>query len=347
MQRNKAKSRQSLPKIFGMDSLNRSQQQQWFGALMELLTNGFSLREAIEFSIVLYPQWTEVLQPIQQKLASGEPFAQSVAGLVSTDTYYLFLLAERHGKLVKTIEHYYCYLKMRNEQVKKLKHLLEYPLVLLVTLTVMIVMLTIFVFPQLNQLQSDNNHRLWNLCAPLLAWLVGGGIVLLILRYWHYQHSNRLNQVKQQCHLPIVGALFRNYYAFYICSNLALFLEEGISTQSMIQTCQQFSRDSLLYHLSRQLYRLSNEGKTATSLIQQSEFIPDQLAVLIQQELPKQRLGQRVSMLADQLFKKLIHGCEQRLTLLQPIIYLVIAVVIIILYLQVMLPVYQNIQVVQ
>ncbi len=314
---------------------------------MELLKTGFSLRDAIEFSMVLYPQWQQTLQPIQKQLASGELFAQAIVKLVSTDTYYLFLLAERHGKMTKTIEHYYRFLKMRNEQAKKLRHLLEYPLVLLMMLTVMVVGLYLFVFPQLNQLQNENSHQLWNICIPPLVSIISGSGVMLGLRFWHYHRSNRLEQVKQQCCLPIIGSLFRNYYAFYICRNLALFLEEGISIQGIIQTCQLFNRNSLLYHLSLQLEQLISQGESAIILIRQNVFIPDQLAVLIQQELSSQQLGRRVNALADQLFKKLIYRCEQRLTLLQPILYLLIALVILILYLQVMLPIYQNIQVVQ
>ena len=334
-------------RTFGKDSWSRTQQQRWFEVLMELLNTGFSLREAIEFSLILYPQWSSVLQPIEQSLACGHSFAKAVADLVSTDTYYLFLLAEQHGQMTKTIEHYCHYLTMRNEQVKKLRHLLEYPLVLLVILVGMIVMLTIFVFPQLNQFHQSTSHELWNILAPSFASLGGGIISILVIGYWRYCHSNRLQQVHHQCHLPIIGTLVRDYYGYYICSNLALFLDEGISTQGIIQTCHQFRHDSLLYQLSDQLKEITSRGESITRLVSQIDFIPEQLSLLFKQALSNQQLSQRVAALADQLFNRLMRKCERRLTFVQPLIYLIIAFVIVLLYLRVMLPIYQNMQVVQ
>ena len=343
----RAKLLKKLVRTFGKDSWSRAQQQRWFEVLMELLNTGFSLREAIQFSLILYPQWSSVIQPIEQSLASGHSFAKAIAGLVSTNTYYLFLLAEQHGQMTKTIEHYCYYLTVRNEQVKKLRRLLEYPLLLLVMLVGMIIMLTIFVFPQLNQFRHSTSHELWNILAPTFASLSGVMIAISVIGYWRYCHSNRLQQVHQQCHLPIIGTLVRDYYGYYICSNLALFLNEGISTQGIIQTCHRFRHDSLLYQLSNQLKEITNRGESITRLVSQIDFIPEQLSLLIKQALSNQQLSQRVDALADQLFNRLMRRCERCLTFLQPLIYLVIAFVIVMLYLRVMLPIYQNMQVVQ
>lgn len=315
--------------------------------MTELLESGFSLREAVEFSKTIYPQWQIPIQKIERALVSGNSFATAMMEWVSIDTYYQLMLAERHGQILTTLRYFNRYLKMRGEQVKRLRHLLEYPLLLLVILSGVITMMMVLVLPQLNDFEEGRCHQLWNQVCQPLGSIIGGLIAMLIFRCWHYRQLSKINQVRTQCRLPVVGKLCRDYYGYYLCNNLALLLNEGLSLQSIIEMCGRFRKDSLLYQLSQKLKRISVNGEDVGQLIRHENFIPDELAILIQQGSKSNQLARQVNSLAGQLFKRLIMKCEQRLTLVQPILYLIIAGVIIGLYLQMLLPIYQSVQVIK
>lgn len=323
------------------------QQQQWFELLTELLESGFSLREAVEFSETLYPQWRVPLHKIRNLLSNGNSFADSMAEWVSIDTYYQLLLAERHGQILATLRHFNQYLKVRTEQIKKLRHLLEYPLLLLGMLGGVITMIVIFLLPQLNSFTGDHQQVVWGrMCQPL-GIMIGGCTAMIIFRYWHYRRLRKIDQVRVLCSLPIFGGICRYYYGYYLCTNLAFLLEEGLSLQRIIAMCEDFRSDAFLYQLSQKLKKLSAEGKNVSQLIRRECFIPDELGILIQQGTQRDKLARQVSSLADQLFKRLMIKCEHELTMVQPILYLVIAGIIVGLYLQILMPVYQNLQVIK
>ncbi len=263
------------------------------------------------------------------------------------DTYYQLLLAEQHGQLQQTLQHFACYLKMRKDQLTKLKHLLEYPIMLLGLLTIMIAMMTVFVFPQLAEIRPEATGNFWQPVFKIMAWISGAGVTFGIFKMIEFYRLTKLEQVRSLCRAPIIGGIIRNYYGYYLCSNFAILLTEGISTQQMIKICNCFDKCSLLYQLSRKIASLTVNGQDPTQLIHQEMFLPDELAIIIRQGADNQKLAQQVQSLSEQLFKRLIYKCEQRLIYVQPVVYLIIAIVIISLYLQILMPIYQTVQVIK
>lgn len=278
-------------------------------------------------------------------MKNGHPLAYAVSSWVSIDTFYQLLLAEQHGQLLSTLRHFSGFLNLRIQQTNKLKRLLQYPLLLCVLLVVIMLVMTTLVFPQLQQLESSFHNEIWHEMGRILVALAGGVATWLVYRWVAFYHLNKLDQVRQMCNLPVMGQLFRYYYGHYLCLNLSLLIVEGLSMQKIIQLCNSFSADSLLYQLSTEMQKLIVQGGDIDQLIRREPFIPDELLVLIHQGTTSDKLGLQVRSLATNQFKLVLQGSESRLAFVQPMIYLIIAGTILGLYLQMLLPIYQTMQV--
>lgn len=310
---------------------------------MELLNTGFSLKEAVEFSQTLLPNLDEPIGKINGKLRDGNTLATAIKPWVSVDTYYQLMLAEQHRQLLATFSLF----SERSQQSTKLKRLLQYPLLLFCLLFIIITVMAIFVFPELGQFGDHVGPERWQTIWQPLMVAVGAIATWSIYRWIAFCHLNKIAQVRLLCRLPFLGSIFRHYYGYYICSNLSLLIMQGLSLQKMIELCSQFSNQSLLHQITKEVRPVVMTGKSIDNIIYHEPFIPNELAVLIHQGATSEKLGLQVNSLATLLFRRVMHDCESRLNFVQPLMYLIIAGVIITLYLQMLMPIYQTMQVIK
>ena len=132
------------------------QQADWFLLMHDLLAVGFSLQHAVQFSQRVYPQQAAFFSKIDQQLRTGYLLADALKPYLRIELYYQLLLAEQHGSLSITLKEIGQYLQVQKQQHRQLKTLLEYPLILLVMLGTILAALLIFVFPELQSWQQQN-----------------------------------------------------------------------------------------------------------------------------------------------------------------------------------------------
>ena len=138
---------------------NHQQQADFFLLLADLLSVGFSIREALGFIKTIKSELSPWLDSVDTRMQKGANFAQSLQSEVKDDLFYQLLLAEKHGNLTKTLSEVGKILAARERQRKKLFSLLQYPLILLVVLGVVICGLILFVFPELKAWQGEGQAR--------------------------------------------------------------------------------------------------------------------------------------------------------------------------------------------
>lgn len=331
-------------KSIGGGSFSNKEQAAWFCLIADLLKVGFSMRQAINFSQTLLPKHSEILKEVDQQLAAGTTFAGSVQHFVNQDIYYQLKIAEIHGNLQQTIAQLGTYLNLKVKQHTKLKGLLQYPLILLCLLGLLLVALKLFVFPELAVWQDDQGVDTGQL--KFLPWLGIGlligcvGLALLTLMKW--MKTSTMNRVNLLCHLPVVGSSYQKYYGYYLVTNLALLLKNGMGIKSICQMVHQFDEASLLHQLGTVLEQALSSGQDPNRLIQQYPYLPPELVVFMNKGDSVSELGYELEIFAQTLFQRLIQSVERLLTFVQPLLFGVIALVIVGMYLSIMLPIYQS-----
>lgn len=329
-------------KNIGKVKFTSRDQAQWFLLISDLLTVGFSLRHALTFTQTSLPRLAPLIKKVQERVQVGKSVAQSLAPYVRADTYYQLDLAEKHGDLQKTLRELGTLMQARQQQYQKLKQLLQYPLILLALLGIIVVGLVGFVYPELRSWQT----------YPANGWLAncGEGVLFILAailstsgyRYWRWRHQARLDQVVALCRLPIVGQCYQLYFSYYLVTNLATLLRHGMSLQEILQITANFRSDALLHQLGQVVGKLVKTGRGLEELVYQYQFVPNELIIFINKGASREELGADLTAFAKILFQNLTQKIARLLVWVQPVIFAFIAVVIVILYLSILMPIYHS-----
>lgn len=105
----------------------------------------------------------------------------------------------------------------------------------------------------------------------------------------------------------------------------------------------QLPQESLMVALAYELNQGLREGILLTEQLPKYSFLTPEFSLIVFQGELKGRLGEELLVYHQLLLKKLIQIVEQALKWIQPTVFLFIAVVIIMIYVAMFLPIYGNI----
>lgn len=231
---------------------------------------------------------------------------------VDVDLHAQLSLAEMHGNLVETLGKMGTYLMVRQKQRRKLIALLHYPLILFVLLTLLMVALQMFVFPELKTWQTATTQRWWQLIPwkLLVMVLVTMMIVITLCQVHRWRKDDPNGKAIRLSRLPVIGKMFRLYYSYYLVSNLAVMLAHGLSVRECCEVTTKLDRNSLLSWWG---HLISDSGKNGTDLIdviRTSFYLPRELPLFFERGLSSSELATEVTAYHKLLFQQLIMATE-------------------------------------
>lgn len=314
--------------------------------LGELMKVGFSLQQAVAFTTRVLPACRRQLLVVEQRLKSGHSFSAAVRPFVGVDLQVQLLLAERHGNLAQTLDEIGSFLTAQQRQRQKLMALLQYPLLLLLMLAGLLVALKIFVFPEIKSWQSTTGSSCWQwvpwqLIVCLLITTTG---VVAICEFHRWQKADANGRAARLCRLPAVGKMFRLYYSYYLISNLAVMLNHGLSLNECCQVTKQLDQRSLLSWWGKRISQIGSNGGNILTEVQHCRYLPRELSLFFERGLPVTQLAGELSAYHELLFQQLLSTTERLLVFVQPLLFILVAVLIVGMYLSILLPIYHSLQ---
>ena len=229
-------------------------------------------------------------------------------------------LAQVHGDLAKalTIAADYLHLRVRNRQ--RIVQLLVYPCLLLAMLVVLQIVVVFGVLPALSLPQS-------NLVA---LQLIGLGVVTVIgfLGYCYWHRLSPLKRLLVLQNVPGMRQLLRTYYQFQFTAGAAQFLLAGADIANFCQ------------HLATLDGPMGKLGIRIQAKVQQGYA---EVARLLTMGQSHHLVATGLKLFGEQLFSRLQQQLERLVSLVQPFLFLIIGGEILLVYLQILLPLYQSI----
>ena len=323
------------------DNLKTNDQIKILGFISNFLKNGFSLNEALDFYQSVTPKRQASVQRLRHRLSFGDSFANAIRPLINDNLYYQLRIAELHGNLVAALDDVSNFLKVKKRQQDRILGLLTYPAFLAVLLVTIITGIHIFILPQLatfNHTQARSYH-----------WLIIGGVTCLLIGIiWllvlNGRRLSKLKKVNLLLKCPLIGKVFREYYAYYFASNLALMLECGMSLKQITTFMTKFTPGSLIANLGHEINELIVHGRKVTKVNLRYHFLPKQMMVLIDNGDSTAVLAQKLRSYSKLCFSKMVKKSEKLIGLIQPLMFLTIGLVIMMTYLSMLLPMYNSIK---
>lgn len=301
------------------------------------------MHHAIEFSATVMAKHSKLFHKINYAMSEGQPFAECLKPYVKFNLYFQLLLAEEHGDLEDCLQKIGKVMVLREKQQQKLLTLLQYPLILLALLAGLLAVLKIYVFPELTQWGADEGN-IGSRFLSLLSYFLGGLLILLISFLMRWRKLDQLQRVNFRCSLPVFGKCYRLFYGYYVLTNLAMMVQHGLTIKEICMVVSRRRGRGFMQLLGKITQDEVRQGHDLKQIFQQAPFLPRELLVMIGKGETREELGADLAVLADILFQRLTQRIERLLALVQPIIFGLVALVIVGLYLRILLPIYHSMQ---
>ncbi|MBS9335099.1 type II secretion system F family protein [Fructobacillus sp. M1-13] len=328
--------------------LKQREQAVLLSELSELTTAGYALPQALDMIKSGHPNWSDQISEVQRAFSVGSDFSQAFAGLLSENFVSYLALAKQHGRFDQTLGLLVEKVDRLSNYQRQLKQALTYPLFLMALLFLMVLGLERTLYPVFDQLsgmsskQANGNGVLWALHG-LFGLIVLLGLTL-VLFYLYLMRQSPLQRWRLLAALRLVRPLEKPLLTGLLAENLAIFLGAGLTLAGLID---HFSvQPSKKAHFSQELARSAQQhlqagGELASWLNQQSYLQPG-LAAYLTRGFDSKTLAAYLSYYAKLELATFDRTAKRAFALLQPILFGLIGLTIVLLYLAMLLPLYQN-----
>jgi len=326
-----------IKSLFMGKKITSAQQAEYLLIISKLLRNGFSLSQSINCLRLLNTK-DKLFEKIQTDLKYGKMISQSLRHLqLPTVVFNQLVIAQNHGKIEMALEQTGQLLQTQAKQKNKLKELLAYPMFILGFLMTMLLGMKIYIVPQLEVASGGQNIDLFLkilLIVFLLVVISIGYFVFKVKRKREYQRA--LTLVK----LPIIGKIYLCFYQFLILQGLGMQLSSGMNLFEICESNSHFQKDSIQAYLADKFVAGLTGGKSLMVMINEEPLLPKQLKVILQAGESGTQLAQDLLLMSELKFDETQRELKKILNLVQPILFGIIALVIVVTYLIVLLPIY-------
>lgn len=302
--------------------------------LAAMLAAGFSLHQSVTYLNISLAEYSASWQHLAASLAAGEPLDQGLRDLgFAASIQTQVQLANTHGQLADSFTVASDFIAFGQRNRKRLRALLLYPLLLMGLLVLLQFVIIFWVMPTIALKQA---HQ--------VPWVfVAGGVTLgLALVIWVVRRRlSPLQRYRLSQWLPGVRTLVRLNYQYHFVSGAAQFLRVG---EDITAYCSQLTAvdDVVLRGLGESvLTRLAAGDDLLAALNHPLIYEPARELVSLGQTQPFVQAG--MVLFAEQLFQTLTAKSERLLAMVQPVLFLAIGLQIVLVYLDILLPLYGGI----
>ena len=260
-------------------------------------------------------------------------------------------VGERSGTLPESFLYLADYVERNAEITARIKKALTYPVfVILIFIAVMVLML-VTVIPQIATILTDSGAELpfvtkmvigaseffkANIAIILIAFaaFVAGGI------YWARTKDGKRALDETVVTLPMLGALFRNFYIVRFSRNIGVMLTSGVPIVSALQTISRVMGNAVYTDIVLDVTKKMQEGTTLSVALENQPLISKNIAQIIRIGEETGKLPQMFEVITDFYEKQLQNTIDTALDLIQPTIIVALGASVGLLIGSVIIPIY-------
>lgn len=329
--------------------MSGTQKQRLAGILADLLSNGFSLKESLQFVAKADLFSEELVAIFQRNLISGKPLYRSFAQCGYTSQQITQVqLADMHGDLAATLRSMEKQIALMEKQKQNLVKAATYPGLLLLFLVGIFFAMRQILLPQLlasGLLEERHPGVIFLQGFPLILLgilgIFGGSYAFFRFRF---RKRTYLARAVFWGELPVVRKFYRPYLSGYFALEWGKLFQEGLELQQVIYCMKKAKGKSVMRELALRMEKSMAKGQPLTEELEKYPFFTKEFTKIVQQGEAKGRLGRELLLYSELTWQYFFQQVEKMLTWIQPVIFLFVAVLIIMIYAALLLPIYSNIE---
>lgn len=317
-----------------------------------LLEGGYSLKEVLDFLLKFEKGVTRNwIFSIQKGLQAGNSFHKELeANGFSDKICSQIYIASQYGDYAKTITQCGQQLLGTLEKKKKLKSLASYPLFLLIFLMGMLLLMRFMILPHMEMLftsvgtgEDIFSNRIVQLVYYSPQILLGGlllAFILFLLLGLKFSNVKVIEKIAFLTRVPILKNYLKDYLSQFFFFEWGNLLRNGCSMLEVIELMKGEDASKILMETGDFLSAKMKQGQSVYEAISQLPYFYEEGLQVVSHGENLGKLGTEMLVYAGHCEIQLNHRVEKFMERLQPVVFVLIGLMILIIYAALMLPIF-------
>jgi len=318
----------------------------------ELLQEGYTMHEC--FTLLLPHHCHDSVQTtrkVEEVFREGENISEVLGMLGFPQTILLSVkLSESDGRLSEALRGASIRLEAAKLRRQKFIQAATYPAVLISAMALLLLAFKIYFLPNFETLAESRASQATGIeqilprivaAAPDAA-LAGLTVLLLALFAMNtvFRRMKAAERIARLSALPVAGKLFKERLTRLFASETGNLLAAGNSIQEAMLQLSTQKLDPLLAHVALSVRKRASEGEQFHIAIKLTDGLTGELAYFAKHGSDSGHLPKELLLYSEQLGNAIDRKVNRALAMLQPALFVLLAVCMIAAYLALLLPVY-------
>ena len=318
--------------------------------LYELIDHGYMLEDSLEFLLIQYEISNGEIKIIKEKLSNGSKLSDILGYLGYSQLIVSKIkFAENYGRIEDMLLEVETYLTIRKIQQEKVLKTLRYPLFLTLTLICLIMVFNALVIPQFENIYTSSNIKMdlqtiilikslyyipKFISIIFLCTIIGIGYIFYKIKYKPHLF------LKSLLYIPKVRNYSKLYFSYRFSMELSLFLMSGFSLKTALEVLVEENYDYYLTYFSKDiLYELDN-GISFEEAVAKIKYFDKSMKKFVSHGKNNGLIDKELKLFSELMLDTFLTSLDKSLRKLQPILFGILAVVIVGLYMVILLPIF-------
>lgn len=295
-----------------------------------------------------------IFNSISKDIQSGSPLWKALSRHSEVfDGFFVSIVhaGEESGNLKESLDYLASYLERNYELNQKVKKALTYPMFVMITFIVVMLVMTVFVIPKLADMLIEQGRDL-----PWYTELVLG-ISNSLINYWYFIilivfgvvfYVRYLNNTPDgrayfdyvKLKLPVFGNLYKKLLLARFADNLDTMLTSGLSLVDTLRMTSEMVNNYVFKKVIERLQQKVEAGQTLSSAMAEEPIMP---SIMVQMSIIGEEtgsLGKMLKSIASFYKKELERTIDESIALIEPATIIILAVCVGFLIGSILLPLY-------
>lgn len=318
--------------------------------LSELIEHGYMLEDSIEFLLFQYDVSLEKIDSLKLELSHGKKLSDLLRYLgYSTFVTSKMKFAEDYGSIEDMLLEIENYLRIKKEQKEKVIKTLRYPLILTIALITLIMVFNLLVIPQFENIYTSSSIKMdiqtiilikmIYLTPKIISIIVILSIIVLVYMIYikKYRKNIFLNTLM---YIPKIRVYARLYYSYKFTLELSLFLMSGFSLKTALEVIIEENYDYYLTYFSKKIMRDLDKGLSFEEAIASIKFFDKSVEKFVIHGINNGLIDRELKLFSELMLDTFLTSLDKMLRKFQPVLFAILAFVIIDLYMVILMPIF-------
>ncbi len=323
--------------------------------LGELLEKGYSLLHALEFlQIQLQTEKRNDIRQSIEALKNGDSLYAIFYRLqMHPDLLSYLYFAEQHGDIAYALQKGSTLLSKKQKRQEELKKILRYPVFLCVFLFFIFIIFNTVLLPQFSTLYASF-HTESSLITTLLLYsikilpiLLGAAVlftsVIVMLYFLYFKKLHPIDQMNWLLKIPFVKQTCLSLNSQYLSSQLSSLLSAGLSVLEALALMEKQKHHPFFQHEANTIKQMLINGERFETVVADRAYYEKQLIYVIMHGQANGTLAKELSDYSDMVMERLEAHISRLFEVIQPLLFAVVGITVVILYLAMLLPMFKMI----